>query len=371
MAHLQLRAQTLALEKQLCDTKKDSQQMVAALQQTMGDKVTSLRDELTDAQLQCQRMMNWGIRVMCTRHSFMLMRETWAAWKKMTWQGRDSSTREHQIQQLAARFLRNRCHRAFHAWFAQLNTTKLAREEAERVYRRVMHEQLVACFGAWQDIAVGVCARETLARAVSFKRTSLLRGVLRRWTACMHASKSQARLCDWMAARVVQRQLASAFFLWYQLLLDHNAAASTMNLRLQMKQKAACFTAWRSASCDRADESEAGILDDDLIAARMCKRIRRIVFGGWRRTAARKARNRKVLLRRYDVIAWRLQRTVIAEWRSAVLRKRRGRRIVERCCLQRQHRCMRVVFNAWRGAQEGSCTPLIQLEQRLTRRCVS
>lgn len=368
MVHLQLRAQSMALEKQLNDAKKDSQQMVAALQQNMSEKVTDLRDELTNAQLQCQRMMSWGVRVMGSRHTSILLREAWAAWKKLTWQGGDRQTRECKIQQLAVRFLRFRSYRAFNTWWEIVNVTKHARQQAEKAYRRLMHQQLAACFGAWQD-AVTVGAH-TLERAVSSMQSRQLRAVMRQWAIYVHDSRNREQVCCWMAARARRRQVACIFRLWHQLLRDAQAAADQMSMRLQQKLLAAAFAAWYSAAIG-GSTSGPGIrgLDDHVLAARICKRICRGAFGEWRRNAARRARNRDIVVRRYDVLASRLQSCVLVEWWSTALRRRRGRRIVERCCLQRRHQCMRAVLDAWCGVKEGGHAPLDQLEQSLHRRC--
>lgn len=347
--------------------------MVAALQQNMSDKVTDLRDELTHAQLQCQRMKSWGVRVMGTRHTSLLLRETWAAWKTLTGQGEDRQACECRIQMLALRFLRLRSHRAFNAWWDTLNVAKLAREQAEKACRRMMHQQLAACFGAWQDAVIfGSHARETLARAVSSMQTRPVRAAMRQWVACVHASRSRVHVCDWMAVRSMQRQVACMFRLWHQMVLDADAAAASMSMRLQRKRLAAYFAAWIAATNgDSTSASGTGGAAGHVLTARIQRSICRVAFCEWRRIAARKARNREVVVRRYDVLAKRLQRCTLEGWKSTVLRRRRGRRIIDRCMQHRRQKCKRAVLGAWCGVKEGVKTPLADLELGLFRRCAA
>lgn len=367
---MQLRAKTLRLERELCDAKKDSQQMVAALQQNMSEKVTDLRDELTSAQLQCQRMMSWAVRVMGSRHTSILLREAWAAWRELTWHRDAFQTREHKMQQLAVRFVRLRFHRAFNAWWEGVNIMKHARQQAEKACRRIMDQQIAACFATWkQSVGVGARARETLALAVRRMQTRPLRAVMRKWAACVQDTRSRVHVCEWMAARAKRRLVASMFWLWQQLLLDARVASGHMSWRLQRKRLAACFSAWYAATGTGGTTRLRTVRHEHFLAARICKRICKSALRDWRRNAARKARNREIIVRRYDVLAWRLQSSVLLGWRTTVLRRRRGRRIVERCSIQRRHRCMRAVLDAWCGAKADSHTPLERLEQTLFRRC--
>ena len=364
LLHLQLRARALALEKQLNDSKKDCQQMVAALQQSMTEKVTDLRDELTSAQLQCQRMMSWGVRVMGSRHTSILLRGAWAVWKQLTWQGGDLETRERKLQHMLVRFLQSKSHRVFTTWWDLANLAKSARHQAEKVYSRLMHQHLAACFGAWRDAAaVGAHSRETVVRAG--KQTRPLRAVMRRWVALVHCSRSREHVCSWMAARGRQRLIARTFRGWQQLPLIAEAASDHMRIQLQQRLLSACFDAWHSAAKGAHGPDS---IERVVLAARVSKRICKGAFREWRHNAARRVRNREVVVRRYVALAWSLQSCVLVEWRSMALRRRRGRRIVARCCTQRRQQCMLAVFDAWRGSREGRRTPLDQLEHSLFRR---
>ena len=368
LLHLQLRAKAMALEKQLNDSKKDSQQMVAALQQNMTEKVTDLRDKLTSAQVQCQRMMMWGVRVMGSRHTSILLRETWAVWKELTWQGGDLQTRERKLQQLLERFGRSKSHRVFRTWWDLVNLAKHARQKAEKACGRLVHQQLVACFGVWQD-AAAAGAHKRAALLHKGLQTRHLRAAVRQWVASVHESRSREQVCTWMASRARQRQVACMFRLWRQLPLDAQASADDMNIRLQQRLLAACFAAW----CSAASEAHGtdGV-DSGVFAVRTCRRICKATFREWWRNAARNARNREVVVRRYAALAWRIQSRVLVEWRSTTLRRRRGRRIAARCSEQRRQRCMHTVLDAWRGVKEGGRTPVgHHLEHSLFRRCAA
>lgn len=357
---VQLRAKMLELEKQLGDSKKDSQQMVAALQQTMSEKVTDLREELTDAQLQCQRMIAWGVRSMCSRRDACLLQACWEAWKELACLGLHSQDRECKVQLLVARNLRLRSYHVFCAWWEVMNVLKLARHQAGLEYDGLMHQNIVTCFCAWRDaVAASVHEKVTLARAV-----------LHHWASCVHQSRTHLQVVDRMATRQRQQCMKRVLKMWHRVLIDARATADHMKMRREHRRLADFFATWCTAVSGGA---AVGPYVGDLAAAVHMRKYRcRSVFRAWKCRASRSARTSKILIRQFERLAWRLQRSALLEWRSVTWKRRRGRFIIDRCHMYRQQQCLRAALQAWHEGVKGSTQHIHeQLQQSVRRRHVS
>jgi hypothetical protein len=191
--------------------------MVASLQERMLVQLTTLRGELIKSQVQRERMMTWGVRVLHSKNCAVLLRQSMAAWKVATWDTTSRAVSAVKVHCLLSQRGHRQISAVFLGWRVIAQQLGEARWQADKMCKRIGLRRLEAYFASWLlHTRRAVRNRAVVARRYNFLAHRLQRQAMLGWCTAIARMRRNRQILAHRFQRMKKQSMRQTLLAWHE-----------------------------------------------------------------------------------------------------------------------------------------------------------